>query len=53
MTKILVLGAGVSGISTAVCIQERLENVDITILAKKFPPEAIVSMVAGKQHMHS
>ena len=46
-SNILVIGAGVSGLSTALCIQRHVKNVDITVMSEHFPPENIVSMVAG------
>jgi len=45
--KVVVIGAGVVGLSTAVCIQETYANCDVTVMSEKFPPEDIVSLVAG------
>lgn len=36
--KVCVIGAGVIGLSSAVRIQEKIPNVDITIMADKFSP---------------
>ena len=36
MLRIAVIGAGVVGLSTAINIQQRLPDVDITIIADKF-----------------
>ncbi|KAK6179868.1 hypothetical protein SNE40_012125 [Patella caerulea] len=38
MQKICVIGAGVIGLSSAVRIQDRFPNIDITIIADKFSP---------------
>ena len=46
-SNILVIGAGVSGLSTALCIKRHVKNVDVTVMSEHFPPENIVSMVAG------
>ncbi|KAF6026359.1 hypothetical protein EB796_015333 [Bugula neritina] len=45
--KVVVIGAGVVGLSTAVCIQETYASCDVTVMSEKFPPEDIVSLVAG------
>lgn len=47
MKRILIVGAGVSGLSSAVCIQKTLPDVNVTLMSEHFPPEDIVSMVAG------
>lgn len=46
-TNVLVIGAGVSGLSAAVCIQRNVADVKVTVMSEHFPPEDIVSMVAG------
>ncbi|HTQ79859.1 MAG TPA: FAD-dependent oxidoreductase [Thermoanaerobaculia bacterium] len=41
---VLVIGAGVSGLTTALCLRER--GLDVTVVAEKFAP-GITSVVAG------
>jgi D-amino-acid oxidase len=42
--RVLVIGAGVSGLTTALCLRQ--QGFDVTIVAEKFAPQ-IVSVVAG------
>ena len=42
--RVLVIGAGVTGLTTALCL--RREGFDVTVVAEKFAPD-IVSVVAG------
>ncbi|XP_072046265.1 D-aspartate oxidase-like [Amphiura filiformis] len=37
--KVCVIGAGIIGLSTAVCIIEQIPDVEVTIIADKFTPE--------------
>lgn len=39
--KIVVVGAGVIGLSTAVCIQENISDADVTLVADKFNEETL------------
>ena len=39
MVRIAVIGAGVVGLSTAINVQQRLPDADITIIADKFTTE--------------
>lgn len=45
--NILVIGAGVVGLSTAVCLQKELPFANITIIADKFGDETLSSGAAG------
>ncbi|XP_014679777.1 PREDICTED: D-aspartate oxidase-like [Priapulus caudatus] len=45
--KVLVVGAGVVGLSTAVCIQQTLPDVAVTIIADKFTDETTSHVAAG------
>ena len=45
--SVLIIGSGVIGLSTAVCVQEKLPHCTITLVSELFPHEDIVSMVAG------
>lgn len=46
--KVLVIGSGVIGLSSAVCIQQHIFGCHVTIMSELLPPEDIVSLVAGK-----
>ncbi len=37
--KVCVVGAGVIGLSTAVCIVEQMPDVEVTIIADRFSPD--------------
>ena len=45
--RVAVLGAGVIGLSTAVCLQEADRSLDITIIAEKFSPDLTTDVAAG------
>lgn len=45
--KVAVIGAGVVGMSTAVCIAEALPFCTITVLAEKFSPATTSDVAAG------
>ncbi|MCJ8736769.1 hypothetical protein PDJAM_G00016330 [Pangasius djambal] len=45
--KVVVIGAGVVGMSTAVCIAEALPFCTVTILAEKFSPDTTSDVAAG------
>ncbi|TSO25156.1 D-aspartate oxidase [Bagarius yarrelli] len=45
--KVAVVGAGVVGLSTAVCISEALPFCTITVLAEKFSPDTTSDIAAG------
>ena len=47
MTKIIVLGAGAVGLSTAICLQEALPQCHVTIMADKFDVETTSDGAAG------
>ncbi|OWA53173.1 D-aspartate oxidase [Hypsibius exemplaris] len=46
-TKIAIVGAGIIGLSTAVCLQDILPEVEVTILADKFHEETTSAVAAG------
>ena len=45
--RVVVVGAGVVGFSTAVCIAENLPHVSVTLLGEKFSPETTSDGAAG------
>lgn len=45
--KVAVIGAGVVGMSTAVCIAEALPFCSVTVLAEKFSPDTTSDIAAG------
>ncbi|XP_013404742.1 D-aspartate oxidase [Lingula anatina] len=47
MAQIAVIGAGVVGLSTAVCVQERIPGAVVTIIAEKFSPNTTSDVAAG------
>ena len=47
MTRVGVIGAGAVGLSTAICIQERLPGSNVTILADKLFEETTSYGAAG------
>ncbi|KAK3563701.1 hypothetical protein QTP86_034416 [Hemibagrus guttatus] len=47
MVKVVVIGAGVVGMSTAVCIAEALPFCTTTILSEKFSPDTTSDVAAG------
>ena len=49
---IAVVGAGVSGLSTAVLAQERIPGVRVTIISDKFSPHTTGDVSAGLWKPH-
>ena len=47
MSRVAVVGAGIIGLSTAVCIQELEPTVDVTLISEKFSPETTGDGAAG------
>jgi D-amino-acid oxidase len=47
MIKIAVVGAGIMGLSSAVRIQEKFPDAEITIIAEKFSPNTTGDGAAG------
>lgn len=47
MVNIAVIGAGVVGMSSAVCIAEALPHCSVTILSKHFSPDTTSDVAAG------
>ncbi|XP_029972834.1 D-aspartate oxidase [Salarias fasciatus] len=45
--RVAVVGAGVVGFSTAVCIAEALPSCSVTVLAEKFSPDTTSDVAAG------
>ena len=45
--RVAVVGAGVVGLSTAVCIAEALPFCSVTVLAEKFSPDTTSDGAAG------
>ncbi|XP_043922594.1 D-aspartate oxidase isoform X1 [Protopterus annectens] len=45
--KIAVIGAGVVGLSTAVCIAESLPDCSVTVISEKFSPDTTSDVAAG------
>lgn len=45
--RVAVVGAGVVGLSTAVCIAEALPSCSVTVLAEKFSPDTTSDGAAG------
>lgn len=45
--KVLVVGAGVVGLSTAVCVAETLPYCSVTVIAEKFSPDTTGDGAAG------
>lgn len=45
--KIAVVGAGAVGLSTALCIQDRIRNCDVNLIADKFSPSTTSDGSAG------
>lgn len=45
--KVVVVGAGVIGLSTAVCIAEALPFCSVTLVAEKFSPDTTSDGAAG------
>ncbi|KAG5857252.1 hypothetical protein ANANG_G00017430 [Anguilla anguilla] len=46
-TRVVVVGAGVVGLSTAVCIAEALPSCSVTVLADRFTPDTTSDVAAG------
>ena len=47
MASVAVVGAGIIGLSTAVCILERDPTVKVTVIADKFTPNTTSDGAAG------
>lgn len=45
--RVVVVGAGVVGLSTAVCVAETLPSCSVTLLAEKFSPDNTSDGAAG------
>lgn len=45
--KVAVVGAGVVGLSTAVCIAEKLPYCSVNVIAEKFSPDTTSDGAAG------
>lgn len=45
--RIAVLGAGVIGLSTAVCISQMVPGCSITVISDKFSPDTTSNVAAG------
>lgn len=45
--RVVVVGAGVVGLSTAVCIAETLPLCSVTVVAEKFSPDTTSDGAAG------
>lgn len=45
--RVAVVGAGAVGLSTALCIQDRIRNCDVTIIADQFSPSTTSDGSAG------
>ncbi|XP_076338371.1 D-aspartate oxidase-like [Tachypleus tridentatus] len=45
--KVAVMGAGIIGLSTALCIKETIPSVDLTLIADKFDNETLSSGAGG------
>ena len=45
--KVAIIGAGITGVSTAICLQDSDPSLDLTILAEKFSPENITSDIGA------
>ncbi|MBN3311088.1 OXDD oxidase, partial [Amia calva] len=48
--RIIVVGAGVVGLSTAVCIAESIPHCSVTVLAEKCSPDTTSDVAAGMLH---
>ncbi len=45
--RVLVLGAGVVGLNTALRIQDQLPNATVTVRAERFSPDTTSNVAAG------
>lgn len=45
--KVCVIGAGIIGLSTAVCIQDKIPSAQVTIIAETFSPNTTSDGSAG------
>ncbi|KAF7253405.1 D-aspartate oxidase [Varanus komodoensis] len=52
-TRIAVVGAGLIGLSTAVCIAESISNCSVTVVADKFTPNTTSDVAAGMLIPHA
>ena len=52
MTHVAVVGAGVIGLSTALHIRELMPNVEVVVIADKFPPFTTTDVSGGFWEPH-
>ena len=45
--KVAIIGAGIMGVSTAICLQDEDPSLDLTIIAEKFSPDNTSDGAAG------
>merc|ERR1712002_3763 len=50
--KIVIIGSGVSGFSSAACIKDKIPSSDVTIIAEKFMPDITSAAAAGLIGLH-
>ena len=50
---VCIVGAGVVGVSTGVCIQETIPDVEVTIVADKFTPDTTSDGAGGLWEPHA
>ncbi|XP_043860334.1 D-aspartate oxidase isoform X1 [Dromiciops gliroides] len=53
MTRVAVIGAGVVGLSTAVCISESIPQCSIDVISDKFTPDTTSDIAAGMLIPHA
>ncbi|XP_020863882.1 D-aspartate oxidase [Phascolarctos cinereus] len=53
MTKVAVIGAGVVGLSTAVCISESIPQCSVDVISDKFTPDTTSDVAAGMLIPHA
>ncbi|XP_069743696.1 D-aspartate oxidase [Narcine bancroftii] len=50
--RVAVIGAGIVGLSTAVCVAESIPNCSVTVIAEKFSPNTTSDLAAGVLSPH-
>ena len=45
--KVAIIGAGIMGVSTAICLQDAVPSLDLTVIAETFSPENTSDGAAG------
>ena len=45
--KVAIVGAGIMGVSTAICLQDEDPSLNLTIIAEKFSPDNTSDGAAG------